>query len=74
MDSFPQFFKGASVNFAENVLDQGRHGTALKAFSELSAKGQCESVSWSELRQQVRTNADALHGSGVQQGDVVACR
>ncbi|KIW65993.1 acetoacetate-CoA ligase [Phialophora macrospora] len=72
MDRFPPFFKRARLNFAENVLDQGRQGAALKAFSELSAKGQCESISWSELRQRVRTTADALHGSGVQQHDAVA--
>jgi acetoacetyl-CoA synthetase len=74
MDKFPEFFPGASLNFAENVLNQGRHGVALKSFSEASAKGQSKETSWVELRQLVRTTADALHGFGVGKGEVIACR
>ena len=62
------------MNFAENVLDPTRHGDALIAFSESSPAGENRrAISWSELRQRVKKTADALHGSGLQPHDVVAC-
>lgn len=74
MDEFPGFFQGVRLNFAENVLDQGRRGIALKVFSELSSPGTCQSVTWDELRRRVSRTADALQGSNVVEGDVIACR
>lgn len=73
MDSFPAFFPGARLNFAENILDQGRRGIAVKAFSEAYAEGKCDAISWVELRKRVKAAADALYGSGIRQNDVIAC-
>ena len=74
IDSFPQFFVEARLNFAENVFSGQRNGISLIAFSEILNATAAERVSWSELRLRVKATADALHGSGLRMGDVITCK
>lgn len=72
MEKVPEFFEGATVNYAENVLS-GRDlaKTALvgvREGQELSG----EVWTWSLLRENVRQARSALIRMGVQEGDRVA--
>ncbi|KAL4917569.1 hypothetical protein BDW62DRAFT_211087 [Aspergillus aurantiobrunneus] len=68
----PQFFEGARLNFAENLLypasSPDENAVAIVAATELAR----EYVSWKELRERVRKCANALRGAGLQEGDRVA--
>ncbi|KAL4786128.1 hypothetical protein BJX76DRAFT_143723 [Aspergillus varians] len=68
----PQFFEGAELNFAENLLypacSPDENSIAIIAATELDR----EYVSWKELRERVRQCSNALRGAGLQEGDRVA--
>ncbi|KAL4873658.1 hypothetical protein BDV12DRAFT_182054 [Aspergillus spectabilis] len=68
----PQFFEGARLNFAENLLypvnSPDEDSVALIAATEVDR----EYVSWKELRERVRKCANALREVGLEEGDRVA--
>ncbi|KAL4934712.1 uncharacterized protein BDV17DRAFT_278796 [Aspergillus undulatus] len=68
----PQFFEGARLNFAENLLypanSPDEDSLAIIGATEVDR----EYVSWRELRERVRQCANALRGVGLQEGDRVA--
>jgi len=69
-----QWFPGAQVNYAQQVL---RHVDAAQAAGQPAIVsddelGQTREMPWSELRRQVAALALALRDSGVQRGDRVA--
>jgi acetoacetyl-CoA synthetase len=70
IDQFPPFFAGAKLNYAENILRTRGNGIALKCIDESSLR-KPESITWDDLRAQVREAADAMHFSGVRRHDVV---
>lgn len=64
------WFPGAQVNFAEQLLRSARSGEiALHCLSELST---LQSMEWGELRRQVECLATQLREMGVQRGDRIA--
>ena len=64
-----QWFPGARLNFAENLLKHSGPGPALIFCDE---RGNREVISWDELRRQVGCVAAALRSWGVVAGDRVA--
>jgi acetoacetyl-CoA synthetase len=64
-----QWFPGARLNFAENLLKKSGPEPALIFCDE---RGNREEISWDELRRQVACAATALTGWGVVAGDRVA--
>lgn len=68
----PQFFSGARLNFAENLLfpacDPNEDSLAAIAATEDSR----EYVTWKELRARVRECASAMKALGIDPGDRVA--
>ena len=70
IDQFPQFYEGASLNYAENLLSRTGSGIAVKAINEETLHAP-EGVSWDQLREKVREFADALKASGFGKGDVM---
>ncbi|KAL2865427.1 acetoacetyl-CoA synthase [Aspergillus lucknowensis] len=68
----PQFFEGARLNFAENLLypanSPPEDAVAMIGATELDR----EFVSWKELRERVRQCANALKTAGLEEGDRVA--
>lgn len=70
IDGFPQFYEGARLNYAENLLSRTGGDIAVKAINEQTLE-KPEEVSWDQLRERVREYADALKASGFKQGDVM---
>ena len=70
-DRFPgaQWFPGARLNFAENLLAGGESGPAIIGYLETGARSE---LSWPELKQNVARIARALTALGVEPGDRVA--
>lgn len=72
MEKVPEFFRGATVNYAENVVtDRDLNKTALVGVREgqdLSG----EVWSWGLLRENIRKARSALLRLGIQEGDRVA--
>ena len=69
-----QWFPGAQVNYAQQVLrhvDAG-HAAGQAAIVSDDELGQAREMSWPELRRQVAALALALRERGVQRGDRVA--
>jgi acetoacetyl-CoA synthetase len=64
-----RWFPGATLNYAENLLDPKHTGTALVFYSET---GERLALSWDELRRQVASVAAGLRALGVGRGDRVA--
>ncbi|KAL4945874.1 hypothetical protein BDV06DRAFT_183970 [Aspergillus oleicola] len=68
----PQFFEGARLNFAENLLypasSPDENTVAIIDATEVDR----EYISWKELRERVRKCANAMRGAGLQEGDRVA--
>lgn len=68
----PPFFKGARLNFAENLLfptcNPDENSIAIVAATEDSR----EHVTWKQLRGRVQRCVAAMNGLGVKQGDRVA--
>lgn len=71
----PDFFAGALLNFAENLLfPENVHvdesSTAVITVTEID--GQFRATTWAQLREAVRRCSNALRAAGVQPTDVVA--
>ncbi|KAI2636586.1 acetoacetate-CoA ligase [Hypomontagnella submonticulosa] len=71
----PEFFSGALLNFAENLLfpqnaDVAESSTAIITATEI--EGQLVSTTWAELREAVRLCSNALRAAGLKPKDVVA--
>ncbi|KUI59533.1 Acetoacetyl-CoA synthetase [Cytospora mali] len=72
----PDFFSGARLNFAENLLypadvDVDDNDVAVITVTE-KEPGAAVETTWAALRGAVRRCADALRAAGVKQNDVVA--
>ena len=65
----PQWFSGARLNFAENLLRHADDRAALVFWNE---RGRQREISYRELNEQVRSVAAALAAEGVVPGDRVA--
>ena len=67
------WFSGSRLNYAENLLvnryPQARRSTAIVSWNE---NGRYESLTWDELRDEVKLFAAALRQAGVSEGDRVA--
>ncbi|KAF3769883.1 acetoacetate-CoA ligase [Cryphonectria parasitica EP155] len=75
----PDFFAGARLNFAENLLFPAgewvdKNSTAVITVTERweDEEGGVRETSWAQLREAVRQCAGALRASGLQQGEIVA--
>ena len=71
----PDFFSGALLNFAENLLfpegaDVSADATAVITVTEV--EGELTPTTWAELREAVRRCSGALRAAGLGAGDVVA--
>ncbi|KAI0468257.1 acetoacetate-CoA ligase-like protein [Xylaria cf. heliscus] len=71
----PDFFSGALLNFAENLLFPGNtrideSSTAVITATEVD--GQLRTATWAQLREAVRRCSNALRVAGVKPRDVVA--
>ena len=64
-----RWFPGATLNYAENLLDPEHAGPALVFHNEI---GERVELSWDELRRQVASVANGLRALGVGRGDRVA--
>jgi acetoacetyl-CoA synthetase len=70
----PDFFAGARLNFAENLLFPASvtDDSAVALITATEHVDQLCSVTWAQLRDAVRRCSNALRASGLKQGDVVA--
>lgn len=71
----PDFFSGALLNFAENLLFPGNAAISETATAVITAseiEGQALSTTWAELREAVRRCSGALRAAGLKPKDVVA--
>jgi len=71
----PDFFAGARLNFAENLLFPANVEVDEKATAVITAtedESQLSETSWAELRDQVRRCSSALRAVGVKENSVVA--
>ncbi|KAI0887671.1 acetoacetate-CoA ligase [Annulohypoxylon maeteangense] len=71
----PDFFSGARLNFAENLLFPAKanvveSSVAIMTVTEI--EGQLVSTTWAELREAVRQCSNALRAAGLKPNDVVA--
>jgi acetoacetyl-CoA synthetase len=69
-----QWFPGAQVNYAQQVLRhvEAAHAAGQPAIVSDDERGRVREMSWPELRRQVAALALALRDRGVQRGDRVA--
>lgn len=74
IDSIPEWFHGSRLNFAENLLYgvKDLDETKLALIAILEGEKKVRSMSFRELRDQVRLVAIALKSFGIKQGDRVA--
>lgn len=63
-----QWLGGATLNYAENILDRKQQGLAIQAIEE---DGRCQNLSFNDLRRQVAATTAMLRQQGIQQGDRV---
>ncbi|KKY39265.1 putative acetoacetateligase [Diaporthe ampelina] len=71
----PDFFSGARLNFAENLLFPAGVDVDPSAVAVITATerpGDVVETSWAELREATRRCAGALRAAGLGRGDVVA--
>ncbi|KAI1378492.1 acetoacetate-CoA ligase [Hypoxylon crocopeplum] len=71
----PDFFSGALLNFAENILFPENAGvleSATAVITVTEVEGQLVSTTWAELREAVRQCSNALRAAGLKPRDVVA--
>ncbi|KAI1261220.1 acetoacetate-CoA ligase [Xylariaceae sp. FL1019] len=71
----PDFFSGALLNFAENLLfpeNAQVKDDAVAIVTATEVEGQLQHVTWAMLREDVRRCSNALRAAGVKQQDVVA--
>lgn len=72
----PDFFAGARLNFAENLLFPPKAKVADSDVALITAtemEDRLRETTWAELREAVRQCSNALRASGLQPKDVVAC-
>lgn len=69
MDELPEWFKGARLNYAENLLRYNDDKTAL---IETGEHGLINKISWRQLCTRVQQCANALRRHGIKAGDRVA--
>ncbi|WP_455554804.1 acetoacetate--CoA ligase [Comamonas sp.] len=69
-----QWFPGAQVNYAQQVLRHAdaAHAAGMPAVIAENERGEVQELSWPELRRQVAALALHLQAQGVQKGDRVA--
>ena len=69
-----QWFPGAQVNYAQQVLRhaEAAHAAGFMAIISENEQGEIKELSWPELKRQVASVALSLQGMGVQRGDRVA--
>ncbi|KAL9064783.1 MAG: hypothetical protein Q9157_007713, partial [Trypethelium eluteriae] len=74
MRAIPEFFKGHTLNFAENVY--ARNHTRLNEIALIELREgmglEGKKVTWAELWERVRVTRSALRRSGIKEGDRVA--
>jgi acetoacetyl-CoA synthetase len=71
----PDFFTGARLNFAENLLFPANAQVDENAIAVITAterEGHVMETTWAELREQVRLCGNALRAAGVKQHSIVA--
>ncbi|KAI1504260.1 hypothetical protein F5X99DRAFT_406328 [Biscogniauxia marginata] len=71
----PDFFSGALLNFAENLLYPENADIAASSIAVITAtevEGQLTSTTWAELREAVRRCSNSLRAAGLKPKDVVA--
>ncbi|VBB86661.1 Putative acetoacetyl-coenzyme A synthetase [Podospora comata] len=71
----PDFFAGARLNFAENLLFPANADVNEDAVAVITATEDDNALTettWAELRDQVRRCSNALHAAGVKENSVVA--
>lgn len=71
----PDFFSGARLNFAENLLFPENvhvHESTTAVITATEVDGQLRMATWAQLREAVRQCSHALRVSGLKPGDVVA--
>ncbi|KAI1344324.1 acetoacetate-CoA ligase [Xylariaceae sp. FL0016] len=71
----PDFFAGARLNFAENLLfpeNAKVSETSTALFTVTEVDGHLVSTTWADLREDVRRCSNALRAAGVKPKDVVA--
>lgn len=71
----PDFFAGARLNFAENLLFPANADVKESAAAVITVTeqdGQVTETTWGELREQVRLCTNSLRAAGVVQGNIVA--
>jgi acetoacetyl-CoA synthetase len=69
MKEVPEWFPGARLNYAENIL---RHDGDAIAVTGARETGQIKHVSFRQLKELVREMAAAMRIHGLQKGDCVA--
>ncbi len=69
-----QWFPGAQVNYAQQVLRhaEAAHAAGFMAIISDNERGEVRELSWPELKRQVASVALSLQAMGVQRGDRVA--
>ncbi|KAL9093488.1 MAG: hypothetical protein Q9165_003883 [Trypethelium subeluteriae] len=74
MRAIPEFFKGHTLNFAENVY--ARNHTRLNEIALIELREgmglEGKKVTWADLWERVRVTRSALKRSGIKEGDRVA--
>lgn len=68
----PQFFEGATLNFAENLLYPASSPDENSVAVIGATEADREYITWKELRERVRQCANALKAAGLRKGDRVA--
>jgi acetoacetyl-CoA synthetase len=69
MDDIPEWFAGARLNYAENLL---KYNDERLAVIETGETEQILKTTWRELNERVRQMANALRKLNVRAGDTVA--
>ncbi|KAI1348651.1 acetoacetate-CoA ligase-like protein [Xylaria sp. FL0043] len=71
----PDFFSGALLNFAENLLfPENAHveESSIAVITATEVDGEIRTTTWAQLREAVRQCSNALRAAGVKPRDVVA--
>ncbi|KAJ5902033.1 hypothetical protein N7495_002561 [Penicillium taxi] len=68
----PDFFRGSTLNFAENLLYPASQPDENTVAVINATEADREYISWKELRERVRKCANTMKESGLQTGDRVA--
>lgn len=68
----PPFFRGAKLNFAENLLFPPQAPSSNSPAIIAATETDRETVTWAELREKVRLCQSGMLATGIKQGDRVA--